>query len=58
MRNSQSGSLVASQYSKIRLVYGSLDDHQKLEEEAREADIVLSMWTLGSKQAKLEVRKS
>lgn len=42
VRNSQRGSLVASQYSKIRLVYGSLDDDEALEKEAREADIVLS----------------
>lgn len=42
VRNSQRGALVASQYSKIRLVYGSLDDEEALEKEAREADIVLN----------------
>ena len=41
VRNSDKGAQVASQYSKIRLVYGSLDDETILEEEAKKADIVL-----------------
>ena len=42
VRNSDKGAQVASQHSKIRLVYGSLDDEAKLEEEAKKADIVLN----------------
>ena len=41
VRNSDKGAQVASQYSKARLVYGSLDDEAILEEEAKKADIVL-----------------
>lgn len=36
-----SGASIASQYSKIRLVYGSLDDDGLLAEEAEKADVVL-----------------
>lgn len=42
VRNSDKGAQIASQYSNVRLVYGTLDDHEKLEVEARKADIVLS----------------
>ena len=42
VRDSDRGTQVASQYSKVRLVYGSLDDEKTLEEEANKADIVLN----------------
>ena len=42
VRNSDKGAQVASQYGKVRLVYGSLDDGDILGEEAKKADIVLS----------------
>lgn len=42
VRNSDKGAEVASQYSKVRLVYGSLDDQHLLAQEAQKADIVLS----------------
>jgi len=42
VRNSEKGAQIAGQYSRIRLVYGNLDDAQVLEEEAAKADIVLS----------------
>lgn len=42
MRDSEKGSQVASQYSNVRLVYGTLDSHDLLEEQAKKADIVLS----------------
>jgi hypothetical protein len=42
VRDSDQGALVASQYEKIRLVYGNLDSVELLELEARKADIVLS----------------
>lgn len=32
---------MASQYPKVRLVYGSLDDSSILEEESARADIIL-----------------
>ena len=44
VRNSDQGALVASQYEKIRLVYGDLDSVELLEAEAKKADIVLSKW--------------
>lgn len=43
VRNSDKGAQVASQYPRIRLVYGGLDNAELLEGEAREADIVLRM---------------
>lgn len=43
MRDSEKGSQVASQHSNVRLVYGTLDSHDLLEEQAKKADIVLSM---------------
>lgn len=42
VRDSDKGAQVASQYSKVRLVYGDLDDVELLENEARNADVVLS----------------
>lgn len=49
VRNSDKGAQVASQYAKIRLVYGDLDSVELLEEEARKADVVMSkltgLWT-------------
>ena len=41
VRNSDKGAQVASQYSRIKLVYGDLDSAELLEEEAKKADIVL-----------------
>ncbi|MCJ1400062.1 hypothetical protein MMC11_003265 [Xylographa trunciseda] len=41
VRNSDKGAKVGSQYAKVRLVYGTLDDAEILEDEARKADIVL-----------------
>ena len=41
VRNSEKGAQVASQYSKVRLVYGDLDSSQALAEEAQIADVVL-----------------
>ncbi|KAL8792484.1 MAG: hypothetical protein Q9195_004940 [Heterodermia aff. obscurata] len=41
VRNSEKGAQVASQYARVRLVYGDLDSEQTLEEEAKKADIVL-----------------
>jgi nucleoside-diphosphate-sugar epimerase len=43
VRDSDQGALVASQYEKIRLVYGNLDSVELLELEARKADIVLNL---------------
>lgn len=44
VRNSDKGAQVASQYPSVRLVYGDLDAANVLEQEAREADIVLRTW--------------
>ncbi len=44
MRDSEKGSQVASQYLNVRLVYGTLDSDDLLEDEAKKADVVLSMW--------------
>jgi len=41
VRNSDKGAVVASEYPKVRLVYGGLDDYEILEEEASKADIVI-----------------
>ncbi len=41
VRNSDKGAQVASQYSRVKLVYGDLDSTELLEEEARKADIIL-----------------
>jgi hypothetical protein len=41
VRNPDKGASVAAAYSKIRLVYGTLDDSKLLEEESARADIVL-----------------
>ncbi|MCJ1466374.1 hypothetical protein MMC07_004993 [Pseudocyphellaria aurata] len=41
VRNSDKGAQIASQYSKVKLVYGDLDDTTLLEQEAQKADIVL-----------------
>ncbi|KAI9676195.1 MAG: hypothetical protein M1817_000940 [Caeruleum heppii] len=41
VRDSDKGAQVASKYPKIRLVYGTLDDADLLETEAKSADIVL-----------------
>ncbi|KAI9709611.1 MAG: hypothetical protein M1812_007659 [Candelaria pacifica] len=42
VRNSDRGGLIASQYRKAKLVYGTLDDTQMLEEEAKKANVVLN----------------
>ncbi|KAL8716922.1 MAG: hypothetical protein Q9225_005786 [Loekoesia sp. 1 TL-2023] len=41
VRNSDKGAQVASQYPNVRLVYGDLDSTDVLQQEAKEADIVL-----------------
>ena len=41
VRNSDKGAKIASQYAKIRLVYGTLDDVELLTEESAKADIVV-----------------
>lgn len=41
VRNSGKGGQVASQFARVRLVYGDLASEQILEEEAEKADIVL-----------------
>jgi nucleoside-diphosphate-sugar epimerase len=41
VRNSDKGAKVASQYAKIRLVYGDLDSTDLITKEAADADIVL-----------------
>lgn len=46
VRNSDQGAHVASQFSKVRLVYGDLDSSELLEVEAKDADIVLRMHSL------------
>lgn len=40
VRNSSKGAKVASQYARIKLVYGDLDSTDLIEEEANKADIV------------------
>lgn len=42
VRNSDKGAEVASQYPKVRLVYGNMDHTEMLEQEAKKADIILS----------------
>ena len=44
VRNSDKGVKIASQYSKVKLVYGTLDDAEVLEDEAKKADLVLRMF--------------
>ncbi|KUJ16152.1 NAD(P)-binding protein [Mollisia scopiformis] len=41
VRNSDKGAPVAAVYPKIRLVYGTLDDSELIEEESARADIVI-----------------
>ncbi|MCJ1244710.1 hypothetical protein MMC30_001909 [Trapelia coarctata] len=41
VRNSDKGAKVASQYAKVKLAYGTLEDVELLEKEAAAADIVL-----------------
>lgn len=43
VRNSSKGSSIASQYPKVRLVYGDLDSIDLITEEAKNADIVYRM---------------
>ncbi|KAL9111133.1 MAG: hypothetical protein Q9227_004396 [Pyrenula ochraceoflavens] len=40
VRNTSKGAKVASEYPKIRLVYGDLDSSELIEEEAKKADII------------------
>lgn len=42
VRNSDKGAQVAKEYPKIKLVYGDLDSVDLIEEESKNADIVLS----------------
>lgn len=41
VRNSDKGAQVASQYAKVKLVYGDLDSIAVLEEAARNADVTI-----------------
>lgn len=41
VRDSSKGAVIASQYPKVRLVYGSISDSKILEEESSKADIVI-----------------
>ena len=41
VRNSDKGAQVASQYPRVKLVYGDLDSTELLVEEARKANIIL-----------------
>ena len=43
VRNADKGAKVAAAYPKVRLVYGSLDSTDLLEEEAGKADIIYRM---------------
>lgn len=54
MRDSDKGALIASQYARIRLVYGTLDDSDLLEAEAKRADIVLSEYPVYNLVAMVE----
>ena len=42
VRSSDKGALLAAAFPKTRLVYGSLDDVDVIEQEAKGADLVLS----------------
>ena len=46
VRNSEKGAEVASQYAKIKLVYGTLDNIDVLKQEAKHADVVLSQYSI------------
>lgn len=41
VRTPEKGALVAAEYPSVRLVYGTLDDSELLEEEAARADVVI-----------------
>ena len=41
VRNSDKGALLASQYPRVRLVYGDLDSRELIEEEAKKANVIL-----------------
>lgn len=41
VRNSDSGAQIASVFPKVRLVYGTLDDSDLLEEESAMADVII-----------------
>lgn len=43
VRNADKGAKVAAAYPKVRLVYGTLDSIELLEEEAGKADIIYRM---------------
>jgi len=51
VRSSDKGAKVASQYSKVKLVYGTLEDAELLEKEAAAADVVLNFANADSKEA-------
>ena len=42
VRNSEKGAKVAKDYASVKLVYGDLDSSDMIEEESKNADIVLS----------------
>ena len=45
VRNSEKGAEVGSQYAKVKLVYGTLDDTDVLRQEAKHADVVMSQYS-------------
>jgi hypothetical protein len=45
VRDSDRGAVVAAAYPSVRMVYGTLEDAEVLEEESAKADIVLRMTT-------------
>lgn len=46
VRNSDKGVLVAKDYPSVKLVYGDLDSHDLIAEEAAKADVVCSKFIL------------
>jgi len=50
VRSSDKGAKVASQYPKVKLVYGTLEDAELLEKEAAGADIVLNFANADGKE--------
>jgi hypothetical protein len=51
VRNSDKAAPVAAAYPKIHFAYGSLEDHDVLEEEASKADIVIRMSKLSPRNS-------
>ena len=43
VRNPERGAPVAAEYPRVRLVYGTLEDSELLEEESAKADVVIRL---------------